>query len=864
MKAGGSALTSLLGRAIPPFALRVTLLLPLLGLPPALLGHAAVGAGAASGPGPVRGTNLKKRQLNRHIDWTRNGANRDPYYQLPGAFYSNVTNATPAALVAYSASLGADALQVDAMNEFGYASWLSAVPDQPVYPVLARLQLDWLGAMRDALRARGMGLYIYLPLAYNQHWADTHNGSTYPNWVTSVCFNDRGYLEHYLSLTHELLQRYQPDGFRFDGFSQQHDPWVCRTPGDQDFYRALYGGEEMPLVFNESNWRRGIDFGRATMARFLTEIRRAALAEDPDVLTWANTFTPNSAAKDIWVDWNLGHNVTDVGFVEDATDSSSAEYAFLVQLGRGFQATRGFVSGQWCGFDTGQQQRAEQGLATGSGVRAAGGGPGIATSSHLAVSMGGNMYNYIEYFNKSAGLPTEPSACCGHPGRPGQSIGIFASDARELYGTFMADNDEYLQGAVPVDYAALVISEETRYRWQHYDRTQLKVAMQAIFGHYFDRSTTLSFVLNLDLPKTDLVGRYKLLVVLETSGLADAEAAALERYARAGGKLLLVGGAGLFDATGAPLPDYQLAAVQGLRWTGRHCELSTDGGKAAEASRAPVVAHPASFCCVNGGPTECGDPSGNFTLVENVSLAQCSKACGRLSCPCYDYSPKPPHPGQSQCRVVAHGYPFQLDGTHPYTTAYTTVPVSPPGPPPPPPGPPPPPSPSPECVELATPTTAVPSAKKTAAGHPLFYTNTAGQGTVVTVTLDAVTVTNASGAAGAPPPPQLTPLLLEHVQHLAGPAPLLVGNGTAAAADVVLRIQNTSQSGPRWVLHFLTDEELVVQLNPRYIAASRIVWQYPSEGWNCSLTGSTTLNVKPGTGVHGRLVALKSDDQDSC
>ena len=28
-----------------------------------------------------------RRQLNRHIDWTRNGANHDPYYQLPAVFY---------------------------------------------------------------------------------------------------------------------------------------------------------------------------------------------------------------------------------------------------------------------------------------------------------------------------------------------------------------------------------------------------------------------------------------------------------------------------------------------------------------------------------------------------------------------------------------------------------------------------------------------------------------------------------------------------------------------------------------------------------------------------------------------------------
>ena len=126
----------------------------------------------------------------------------------------------------------------------------------------------------------------------------------------------------------------------------------------------------------------------------------------------------------------------------------------------------------------------------------------------------------------NAGADATVAVNSGHPGLPGQSIEIFESDAKALYGTFMADNDKYLQEAVPVDYIALVISEETRYRWMKYDRHQYKAAMSAIFGHYFDRST-LSFVLNLDLTKPGLLSKYKLLIVLETSGFAHAEASAL-------------------------------------------------------------------------------------------------------------------------------------------------------------------------------------------------------------------------------------------------------------------------------------------------------------------------------------------------
>ena len=135
-------------------------------------------------------------------------------------------------------------------------------------------------------------------------------------------------------------------------------------------------------------------------------------------------------------------------------------------------------------------------------------------------------------------------------------------------------------------------------------------------------------------------------------------------------------------------------------------------------------------------------------------------------------------------------------------------------------------------MELATPTTATPSANTSGAGHPIYYTNAAGTGTVVTVMLDAV---NASGAS--PSPPQPTPLLLEHVAGLAGPPPLDVAGGSnASTADVVLRIQNHSKSAPTWVLHFLTSEAVVVKLNPQYITASHIAWQYLSAGWNATLT----------------------------
>jgi hypothetical protein len=143
---------------------------------------------------------------------------------------------------------------------------------------------------------------------------------------------------------------------------------------------------------------------------------------------------------------------------------------------------------------------------------------------------------------------------------------------------------------------------------------------------------------------------------------------------------------------------------------------------------------------------------------------------------------------------------------------------------------------------------------KTSAGHPLWFTNMAGKGTVVTVALGAV---SASGTG--PAPAQLAPLLLEHAARLAGPPPLEVIGGNAGLADIVLRTQHNQSQGAaprRWVLHFLTNEQLDVKLNTRYIPASRIVWQYPPIGWKCSLVGST-LEVQPGDAVHGRLVALE-------
>ena len=71
---------------------------------------------------------------------------------------------------------------------------------------------------------------------------------------------------------------------RYDGWQMTIDH---HCDGCKRFYRELYG-EELPPVWRPEDWRRQYEFQRATTTRAVRVLREAAVALNPEILTWAN------------------------------------------------------------------------------------------------------------------------------------------------------------------------------------------------------------------------------------------------------------------------------------------------------------------------------------------------------------------------------------------------------------------------------------------------------------------------------------------------------------------------------------------------------------------------------------------------
>ena len=81
-----------------------------------------------------------------------------------------------------------------------------------------------------------------------------------------------------------MIQQYAPAAVRYDGWQMTIDH---HCDGCKRFYRELYG-EELPPVWRPGDWRRQYEFQRATTTRAVRVLREAAVALNPEILTWAN------------------------------------------------------------------------------------------------------------------------------------------------------------------------------------------------------------------------------------------------------------------------------------------------------------------------------------------------------------------------------------------------------------------------------------------------------------------------------------------------------------------------------------------------------------------------------------------------
>jgi hypothetical protein len=371
---GSGSLIPLRGRARPPFvATERSPIWDEATLPPVRF------------PGP--------RRLTRFLDFTMNNS---PYFGLNATkgptqgprsaaertltvaeWYNETTNATPQQFADIAATLKCDAFEYDVMNDGsgsdggnGHTAFFS--PTGPVYPALLEKGLDFFGELSKALKAKGMEVFVYMPIAYNHHFAMEHpeagwmvrnhsngtngqnhgspdvpgsNSGRYSRCQNISCLNYPGYIELVANYTRQVIEQYQPAAVRYDGWQMTIDH---HCEGCKQFYRELYG-EELPETWRPEDWRRQYDFQRATTTRAIEVLRSAATQLDPSILTWANGIMDNQ-------DWELNsfdamRSSLNTGFNE-GFGSTWAEGVFGQMLMLGMTATtpglqKSCVAGQW-------------------------------------------------------------------------------------------------------------------------------------------------------------------------------------------------------------------------------------------------------------------------------------------------------------------------------------------------------------------------------------------------------------------------------------------------------------------------------------------------------------------------------------
>jgi len=368
-----------------------------------------------------------------------------------------------------------------------------------MYPQLRRRNLDWFGELAAGLRRHNLEVFAYMPLAYNHNYVKSHSGSGwlyrnnsnkvhdrwYPN--TLVCLNADGYLDLVANYTVELIENYPVSAVRYDGLTQTIDH---HCSGCQSFYRSLYG-EELPPTWEPKDWRRQYDFQRATTTRTVQRLRQAAVAANPNIITWANGLIDCDGST-ICPTWDLNsmdmlHDWYTTGFEEGGGRDWKTMLFHVVLMS---------------GLAGGGPERVSVRTVVGQWMR-----PRYDDHRLVFSLIGGSLYEYSPLDPVSATVNISPD---------------YQQMIDETYGA-IEDLDPVLQGASLDTRVAFVFSEATRKRYFHYTRAGYLDVLSQVWGQLFDQSIVAEVVSNLDLHDAQRLSKYQVLVVIESSGFSDSQ-----------------------------------------------------------------------------------------------------------------------------------------------------------------------------------------------------------------------------------------------------------------------------------------------------------------------------------------------------
>ncbi len=509
------------------------------------------------------------------------GANRAAFYEPPQlfvmtGFIANTTSGTwgtdfivagpwtpekqRAALAAWNKGLGAsyDADRtVKAFKEAGatglifYDKWHDGLVPHATRLTTYRTERDLVGPTIAAARRHGLKIVVYYSVGYDYNpeprfleWACRDRegkpiGRPFPGDWMSFHSPYRQYVIDHLV---EIMKLYgRLDGLWLDIFNQppglSHDTYTRRA------FEARYG---KPI--GQATVAEAAEFTLETRRNFLLDIRRAVAAVQPDIaLTFngagmADIVAPKTAAQvDALADFFSmeGHQVENID--RGARVGHHMDRPFEVGM---------LINSSW--YVPMEDNAPPPAMSAEEAI----------VSAATAWTQGANVY--------AAMAP-------GHSGVFDENGDLAVLGA---IGAWLRDHKPFLEGGSPYADAAIVRGNPSpelaappslQDLWENWHRRTEPVtarpgepADRALrSAGYFTEFTGTAF------PRRKVNWREFRLVVIPENAVLDATLCAeIRDYVSAGGKLLAVGHAGLFDQAGKRLPDFALADVYGVRYAG--------------------------------------------------------------------------------------------------------------------------------------------------------------------------------------------------------------------------------------------------------------------------------------------------------
>ncbi|MFC3199647.1 isochorismatase family protein [Parapedobacter deserti] len=422
------------------------------------------------------------------------------------------TKSSPAEYAELSKQANMDAVLVLAVPHHGYTTHVSDYGE--LFPGLG---YDWFGQVVDELHKRDISALGYVTLGANFKFMRDHVGlpqirsgmeSQGQFGGRGLCLNAPGYLDLVMNYSKELLTHYPIDGIRYDFMVS---PYGCDCNGCKSYYKQVYKEEftSWHEIRSSADSSRYLTFNIATLKRAAHQLNDACRSVKPNVEVWQNHLDPAMEA-----DINTGR-LYDIAYVEYGTP-------FRLLALRGILDKKGIIVGQ----------------TLKSPIR------------RLIMALGARCYQYIKVDQETA-LPV------------GDELTWVKEDLSPFF-KMVSEVQPYLENATPLSDVGILFSENTRYRFPHYDRKTYMQACENITNNYLQASMPVEYINVLDLAKKEL-SKLRILILPYTSGLTTSELDIVKEYVNNGGNLVIMGDALCYNEEGEQLGDFALAEEMGVQ-----------------------------------------------------------------------------------------------------------------------------------------------------------------------------------------------------------------------------------------------------------------------------------------------------------